>query len=88
MWNKSSCSLGPAANKSFKMTSCYEFILLVMAVVTWVGAIVPPDQQPGGSTDPFTVSDVVAPGDIVNPPGTEDDDAVVPTATFGIFTGK
>ena len=63
-------------------------ILLVAAIVTWVGAVVPPDQQPGGSRDPFTVSDVVAPGDTVNPPGTEDDDAVVPTATFGVFTGK
>ena len=71
------------------MTSRNKFIiLLVIPVVTWVGAIVPPDQQPGGSTDPFTVSDVVAPGDIVNSPGTEDDDAVVPTATFGVFTGK
>ena len=64
------------------------FILLVSATVTWVGAIVPPDQQPGGSTDPFTVSDTITPGDTVNPPGTEDDDAVVPTATFGVFTGK
>ena len=53
-------------------------ILLVAAIVMWVGAIVPPDQQPGGSTDPFTASDVITPGDTVNPPGRGNDDAVVP----------
>ena len=64
------------------------FILLVSATVTWVGAVDPPDQQPGGSTDPFTVSDTITPGDTVNPPGTEDDDAVVPTVEWRGMTGK
>ncbi len=64
------------------------FIMLVSATVMWVGAVDPPDQQPGGSKDPFTASDTITPGDTVNQPGTEDDDAGVPTASFGVFTGK
>ena len=64
------------------------FILLVTATVMWVGAVDPPDQQPGGSRDPFTVDNTITPGDTVNQPGTGDDDAGVPPASFGVFTGK